>query len=117
MAIQMPPLYTALVEVHLELAKCTRTTKNMAQKENGTLSARLRHAETQLQAPQQHRPTEGVLGDFQLPDKELYDQLRAKAREVDTLTQPEESVEGNFKMLHRHKHKARPLITDTLQEN
>ena len=30
MAIQMPPLNTALVEVHLELAKRTRTTKNMA---------------------------------------------------------------------------------------
>ena len=29
-AIQMPPLNTTLVEVHQELAKCTRTTKDMA---------------------------------------------------------------------------------------
>ena len=65
---------------------CLPSTYECKRVENGTLSARLRHEETQLQAPQQHRPTEGVLGDFQLPDKELYDQLWAKAREVDTLT-------------------------------
>ena len=33
------------------------------------------------------------------PNKELYDQLRAKEREVDSLTQKVEVAKGNFKKL------------------
>ena len=83
--------------------------------ENGTLSARLRHEETQLQAPQERLPTEGVSGDFQLPDKELYEQLRAKARDVDTLTQREELAKGNFKMLKAYVCKFIDNINNRIQ--
>ena len=107
MAIQMPPLNTTLVEVHQELANHTRTAKHMAtaytnmekaiellqqqwsatRKENDTPATWLQQIEALLKASQERLPAEGVLGDLQLPNKELYEQLRVREWEFATLTE------------------------------
>ena len=69
------------------------------QQDNETLLAQLQQIEAQLQAAQVRLTTDCVSGVFQFPNKEIYDQLRAKAREVDTLTQRAELAEINFKNL------------------
>ena len=106
--------------MHQELAKRTRTAKDIAttyknakkatvvlhtqwseaHKENEALTARLQQTEDQLKAEQVPPPTDNLAGIPHVPDKELWQQLRTKEREVDSLTQREELAEENFKNLH-----------------
>ena len=63
---------------------------SVAQKEN---------EEAQLKAAQERLLTDDMAGIPHFPDKELLDQLRAKERDVDNITQRAKLVEGNFKKL------------------
>ena len=87
MAIQMPPLNTALVEGHGTAYKNVEKPTDilqkqwwMAQRDNEMLLARLQETEAQLKVAQERLLKDDMAGIPHFPDKELLDQLTAKEK-------------------------------------
>ena len=78
MAIQMPPLNTALVEGHGTAYKNVEKVTDMLQRQWSV--AQKENEEAQLKAAQERLLTDDMAGIPHFPDKELLDQLTAKEK-------------------------------------